>query len=129
MKCPTCGRNGIKQTCERCKYEWYSQIFSPKQCPRCKSTYWNKDRKPTYEFARLIPIGKTVFLAHKEVTNDLDNNWHPVRRRWDALEKWLHRNCAEYTLMADIKDKVPGLTVWRKDGPIFKEDEIDTEPM
>ena len=34
-----------KHKCKRCKYEWPSNIERPKTCPRCKSYYWDKERK------------------------------------------------------------------------------------
>jgi len=33
--------------CNRCRYKWFSRIYTgelPKRCPRCKSPYWNKPR-------------------------------------------------------------------------------------
>ena len=35
---PTC-------TCLRCGYTWHNRTEEPKQCPRCKSMYWNKPRR------------------------------------------------------------------------------------
>lgn len=33
-------------TCKRCGHRWMPRkIELPTQCPRCKSYYWNKDRK------------------------------------------------------------------------------------
>lgn len=32
--------------CKRCGYKWKPRIETePKQCPHCKSPYWNKERK------------------------------------------------------------------------------------
>ena len=35
-----------KQHCKRCDYDWEPYLTDrlPKQCPRCKSPYWNKDK-------------------------------------------------------------------------------------
>ena len=39
-------RSIITQTCERCTYVWIPRKDNIKQCPRCKSLSWNKERKP-----------------------------------------------------------------------------------
>lgn len=31
--------------CKRCKYDWASRQEKPIICPKCKSPYWNKERK------------------------------------------------------------------------------------
>ena len=28
--------------CVRCGHRWIPQVKSPKQCPKCRSRYWNK---------------------------------------------------------------------------------------
>ncbi len=34
-----------KQACNRCGHEWYPRSEKePKNCPHCKSPYWNKER-------------------------------------------------------------------------------------
>lgn len=30
--------------CARCEYEWTPRTDNPKQCPRCKSHLWNKQK-------------------------------------------------------------------------------------
>ena len=37
-----------KYTCERCEHEWIPRDTEqePRVCPKCKSPYWNKPRKP-----------------------------------------------------------------------------------
>lgn len=32
----------MKHKCNKCGYEWEGKL-SPKECPACKSRYWNKD--------------------------------------------------------------------------------------
>lgn len=32
-------------TCQRCGNTWIPRTPEPKQCPKCKSPYWNKTRK------------------------------------------------------------------------------------
>lgn len=36
----------IMLTCERCGYEWERRMEDgmPKQCPYCKTNYWNKKK-------------------------------------------------------------------------------------
>lgn len=31
--------------CKRCDYRWNSKIDNPKECPKCKSHDWNRDRE------------------------------------------------------------------------------------
>ena len=31
--------------CLRCNYEWDARVKKPRQCPYCKSPYWNIARK------------------------------------------------------------------------------------
>ena len=31
--------------CERCGHEWISRIKNPKLCPKCKSAYWDVEKK------------------------------------------------------------------------------------
>lgn len=34
--------------CGRCEYEWTPRISRlPKECPQCKSRYWQQERKPS----------------------------------------------------------------------------------
>ena len=32
-------------TCLRCGNTWQNRIPKPKQCPKCKSPYWNKPKR------------------------------------------------------------------------------------
>ena len=46
-RCPVCGNGIIKCKCFRCGHEWYPRKpFGPlaKNCPKCKSPYWNRER-------------------------------------------------------------------------------------
>lgn len=36
--------------CERCGYEWFSQVEHPVRCARCRSPYWNKPKKMKSKF-------------------------------------------------------------------------------
>ena len=114
MNCPDCGRDMTnKKNCGRCGNQWYSILDRPKQCPRCKSPYWDRERRPTYNFDKLVPVGQSVYLPHADVGGW--GNWPAVQKRWDALEKWLKRNTTEYTLEVEIRGTEQGLRVWRKD--------------
>jgi len=31
--------------CLRCGYNWPSRLKRPKTCPKCKSYYWDQERK------------------------------------------------------------------------------------
>lgn len=37
-----------KLKCKRCDYSWVARTAEPRSCPKCKSPYWNKPRKPKY---------------------------------------------------------------------------------
>jgi len=39
----------LECTCEKCGHSWTSRIKDPKLCPKCKTAYWNEDRKPKQE--------------------------------------------------------------------------------
>lgn len=34
-----------KLKCKRCGHEWVPRIDNPKVCGKCKSPYWNTERK------------------------------------------------------------------------------------
>lgn len=39
-----------KHKCKRCEHSWFPRkVEKPTVCPECKSPYWNKKRKETYE--------------------------------------------------------------------------------
>jgi predicted Zn-ribbon and HTH transcriptional regulator len=31
--------------CNRCDYEWIPRVPNPRWCAKCRSPYWNKERK------------------------------------------------------------------------------------
>ena len=31
--------------CVRCSHEWVARVGRPVQCPRCKSPYWDRERR------------------------------------------------------------------------------------
>lgn len=47
--------NLIVLHCYRCNKDWASRVPSPKQCPKCRSPYWNKPRKGQ-EAAIILPV-------------------------------------------------------------------------
>lgn len=32
-------------TCKRCGHKWLPRVIEIKTCPKCRSPYWNKERK------------------------------------------------------------------------------------
>ncbi len=39
-----------KLTCKRCSHVWYPRLEEiPKTCPKCKSPYWDSERRTTYK--------------------------------------------------------------------------------
>lgn len=36
--------NKKENICKRCSHTWLSKVKVPKQCPHCKSPYWQKER-------------------------------------------------------------------------------------
>lgn len=32
------------QKCTKCKYQWFSKVDKPKQCPNCKSMNWKNEK-------------------------------------------------------------------------------------
>lgn len=39
--------------CKRCDHEWATKCLeTPNVCPKCKSVYWNKERKLYYDWHR-----------------------------------------------------------------------------
>jgi len=34
-----------KLKCKRCSYEWYPRDPDVRRCPKCKSYYWDRERK------------------------------------------------------------------------------------
>ncbi len=35
----------FKHKCKRCEHKWESKLELPKACPKCKSYYWDDERK------------------------------------------------------------------------------------
>ncbi|MHA1867436.1 MAG: hypothetical protein ACTSXD_05165 [Candidatus Heimdallarchaeaceae archaeon] len=35
----------IKLKCNKCGYEWIPRVKNPIECPKCKSLYWNENKK------------------------------------------------------------------------------------
>ena len=35
--------------CKLCKYEWFSRVEDPKQCPRCKRYNWKEVKEESKE--------------------------------------------------------------------------------
>jgi DNA-directed RNA polymerase subunit RPC12/RpoP len=70
--CPTCGR-GMPFQCNRCGNQWDSKIKEgPKNCPKCKSPYWNKPRVRAGKLHPRIPAApvKPALCAQCGQEND-----------------------------------------------------------
>lgn len=63
--CPSCihVKRDYNKTCKRCLYEWVSMVENPKQCSRCKSAFWFKDRI-RINYKSLLPTvaGESVLI-------------------------------------------------------------------
>jgi DNA-directed RNA polymerase subunit RPC12/RpoP len=51
------GINELNAKCGRCGYEWLRRKERPKQCPDCKSPYWDKPRERA---KRVVKASKVV---------------------------------------------------------------------
>jgi len=48
VSCTACGQSGAivpLNSCLRCGHEWEPKLEEPRQCPKCKSAYWNVPKK------------------------------------------------------------------------------------
>jgi predicted Zn-ribbon and HTH transcriptional regulator len=44
--------------CKRCGHEWVKRMDAPSRiCPKCKSLYWNQERRQVGEGARTGAVG------------------------------------------------------------------------
>jgi len=41
-------------TCSRCGFDWSSRVPYPKQCPECKSPYWDKPRQRFFQKQEVV---------------------------------------------------------------------------
>jgi len=57
----------MKLKCLRCQYDWFPRSDEkPKVCPRCKSYFWDKERKKRKtikEFRGLLSAGGLTEIA------------------------------------------------------------------
>jgi hypothetical protein len=78
--------------CERCEHEWVPRIngdAEPRVCPKCKSPYWDRPRKMSYEEFR-DKIEGVLKSAGRPLT------WTEVRTRAELSQmfpnnQWVHR--------------------------------------
>ena len=43
----------VEYVCKRCRYRWAPRVYIENKlsvCPKCKSVYWNKERKLHYNW-------------------------------------------------------------------------------
>jgi predicted Zn-ribbon and HTH transcriptional regulator len=82
----------IGYRCERCGHEWVPRgevDTEPRVCPKCKSPYWNRARKMSYEEFR-DKIENVLKSADRPLT------WTEVRTRAELVQmfpnnQWVHR--------------------------------------
>ena len=46
--CAKCGTAGVIRPlhkCKRCGYSWEPRMKDPRQCPHCKTAYWDTERE------------------------------------------------------------------------------------
>jgi predicted Zn-ribbon and HTH transcriptional regulator len=78
--------------CERCGHEWVPRgevDIEPRVCPKCKSPYWDRARKMTYEEFK-DKIENVLKSADRPLT------WTEVRTRAQLVQmfpknQWVHR--------------------------------------
>ena len=39
-----------ENSCKRCQHSWSSLAAEPRVCPKCKSAYWNREKKLYYDW-------------------------------------------------------------------------------
>ncbi len=67
-----------KLICKRCQHSWYPRSGNiPKICPKCKSPYWNTEKRPTYKYLSWADrqslqkaIDHVMMKIHREEEND-----------------------------------------------------------
>jgi hypothetical protein len=103
--------------CERCGYEWVPRDIEqePKNCPRCKSPYWNRPRKnasPTGYPAFCNAVRTALEKAGRPLT------WTEIRTASRLPQKlpnnqWVRRMESEIALRRE-RDK-DGIIRWKLD--------------
>lgn len=59
--------------CSRCSNKWVSRKKSvPKQCPKCKSKYWNNE-KVRFAEKKTIEINRNIIDRVKLLKSDIDS--------------------------------------------------------
>jgi predicted nucleic acid-binding Zn-ribbon protein len=87
-----------KQKCKRCGHDWYPESEKlPKYCPKCKSPYWNKERRSGQTVAQ-----KLETLAG-EIHNLVDNIDDPGAKftAETIMNAWLSDN-PQQSRIADL---------------------------
>lgn len=99
--------------CDRCGHEWIPKDFSkePEVCPKCKSPYWNRPRRPmmNYEDFR-DKISATLGAAGKPLT------WTEIRTTANLPQmfpnnRWVHQMEKDIGLMRKKDDR--GIIHWQ----------------
>jgi len=45
MRKPTWTKKISGYLCKRCGHKWLPRIKDPRQCPKCKTAYWDKEKE------------------------------------------------------------------------------------
>lgn len=69
-------------TCKKCGYKWAARTLEPKQCPACKSRYWNK----AVTVAVMLILFGVASIAHAYDYDQWDREYQ-AERQSDALEE------------------------------------------
>lgn len=83
--CPDCSHEYTlhSKVCKRCSYNWSSKNEHPTYCPKCKSPYWNLERKAQrYSEVYALMPGQGCVVPWPETG---PYNGHPVKRIAKAL--------------------------------------------
>jgi hypothetical protein len=84
--------------CERCGHEWVPRgdlNIEPRVCPKCKSPYWDRERKMSYEEFR-DKVKAVLAQAHRPMT------WTQIRTE-GALSQMYPNNQWVRRMEQDIK--------------------------
>ena len=60
-----------KKKCLKCFHEWIGRVDNPRDCPNCKTTYWNRD-----EYSRCEVCNKNILsiIKHHKDGNHSNND-------------------------------------------------------
>ena len=75
---PSIKVSSYEHSCTRCLKSWRSDLERPRNCPKCKSPYWDKQRSGNkYDCVRDIEPGSSVIVPWN---NGIAYQGHPVSK-------------------------------------------------